>query len=77
MRSREAVNALLCLYKLTNLTIFAASLKHVPMGSEDAVLSQLLLKKRTINFFFFEENTRQPFFLRALARKSKAGRKSS
>ena len=48
-------------YKLTNLTVFAALLKDVPMGCKNAVLPELLLKNHTINCLTFEENTRQPY----------------
>ena len=48
-------------YKLTNLIVFAALLKDVPMGYKIAVLPEPLLKKHTINCLTFEENTRQPY----------------
>ena len=48
-------------YILTNLTLFAALLKDVPMGCKDAVLPEPLLKNCTINCLTFEENTRQPY----------------
>ena len=59
-------------YKLTNLTVFAALLKNVPMGCKNAVLPEPLLKNYTINCLTYEENTRQPyndnlFLFRALA----------
>ena len=59
-------------YKLTNLTVFAALLKDVPMGCKDAVLPEPLLKNHTINCLTYEENARQPYndnlcLIRALA----------
>ena len=48
-------------YRLTNLTVLAALLKDVPMGCEDAVLPESLLKNHTIKCLTFEENTRQPY----------------
>ena len=42
--SRERMNTKLRFYKLTNLTVFAALLKDVPMGCKDAVLPESLLK---------------------------------
>ena len=48
-------------YRLTNLTVFAALLKDVPMGCKNAVLPEPLLRKRTINCLYYEENTRQPY----------------
>ena len=47
-------------YKLTNLTVFAALLKDVPMGCKSALLPELLLRNDTINCLTYEENTRQP-----------------
>ena len=44
-------------YKLTNLTVFAALLRDVPMGCKNAVLPE----KHTINCLTFEENTREPY----------------
>ena len=48
-------------YKLTNFTVFAALLKDVPVGCQDAVLPELLLRNGTIICLTFEENTRQPY----------------
>ena len=47
--------------KLTNLTVFAALHKDVPMGCNNAVLPEPLLKNHTINCLTFEESTRQPY----------------
>ena len=47
-------------HKLTNLTVFAALLKDVPMGCKNAVLPEPLLRNGTINCLTYEENTRQP-----------------
>ena len=59
-------------YKLTNLTIFASLLKDVPMGCEDTVFPEPLLKNHNVNCLNFERNTRQLYkenlcLLRALA----------
>ena len=59
--SRERINTKWRFYKLTNLTVFAALLKDVPMGCKDAVLHEPLPKNHTINRLTFEENTRKPF----------------
>ena len=48
------------LYNLSNLTVFAALLKDVPMRCKDAVLPEPLLKNCTISCLTFEEDTRQP-----------------
>ena len=59
--SRERMNTKWRFYKLTNLTVFAALLKYVPMGCKNAVLPEPLLKNHTIICLTFEENTRQPY----------------
>ena len=59
--SRERMNTKWMFYKLTNLTVFAALLKDVPMGCKNAVLPEPLLKNHTINCLTYEENTRQPY----------------
>ena len=59
--SRERMNTKWRFYKLTKLTVFAALLKDVPMGCENAVLPEPLLKNGTINCLTYEENTRQPY----------------
>ena len=58
---RERNNTKWRFYKLTNLTVFAALLKDVPMGCKNAVLPEPLLKNSTINCLTFEESTRQPY----------------
>ena len=68
----ERMNTKWRFYKLTNLTVFAALLKDIPMGCRDAVLPDPLLKNHTVNCLTFEQNTRQPyndnlFLFRALA----------
>ena len=59
--SRERMNTKWRFYNLTNLTVFSAPLKEVPMGCKDAVLPELLLKNHTINCLRYEGNTRQPY----------------
>ena len=59
--SRERMNTKWRFYKLTNLTVFAAFLKDVPMGCKDAVLPEPLMRSGTINCLTIEENTRQPY----------------
>ena len=59
-------------YKLANLTVSAALLKEVPLGCENEVSPELLLKNHIIDCLTYEENTRQPYeiklcFFRALA----------
>ena len=59
--SGERMNTKWRFYKLTNLTVFAALLKNVPMGCKNTVLPEPLLKNHTINCLTYEENTRQPY----------------
>ena len=59
--SRERMNTKWRSYKLTNLTVFAALLKDVPMGCKNAVLPEPLLRNGTINCLTYEESTRQPY----------------
>ena len=47
--------------KLTNLTVFAALLKEVPMGCRNAILPEPLLENHTIDCPTFEENRREPY----------------
>ena len=59
--ARERVNTKWKFFKLTNVTIFAALLKDIPMGCKDAKLPEPLLKNRTVNCLTSEQNTRQPY----------------
>ena len=59
--SREKMKTKWRFYKLTNLTVFAALIKDVPLGCKNAVLPERPLKNHTINCLMFEENTRQPY----------------
>ena len=59
--SRERMNTKWRFYKFTNLTVFAALLKDVPMGCKNTVLPEPLLSIRIINCLTYEENTRQPY----------------
>ena len=46
---------------LTNLTIFAALLRDIPMGSKYAVLLDSLLKNHTVNCSKYEQNTKKTY----------------
>ena len=59
--SRERMKTKWRFYKLTNLTVFAALFRDIPIGCKDAVLPEPLLKNHTINCLTLEENTRQPY----------------
>ena len=70
--TKERSNTKWRFFKLTNLTIFAALLRDIPMGCKDAVLPDSLLRYLSIYCLSFERNTRQPYkdnlcLLRALA----------
>ena len=47
--TQERANTKWKFYKLTNLTVFAALLKDVPMGCKDSVLPEPLLKNQNVN----------------------------
>ena len=57
--TQEKMNTKWRFYKLTILTVFAALLKDVPMGCNDAVLLEPLLKNISTNCLTFKEITRQ------------------
>ena len=59
--TREGANTRWKFHKLTNLTVFAALLKDVPMGCKNSVLPEPLLKNKNVNCLTFEENTRKPY----------------
>ena len=59
--TKERFNTKWMFFKLTNLTIFAALLRDIPMGCKDAVLLGSLLKNHTVNCLTFEKNTRKPY----------------
>ena len=59
--SRKGKNTKWKFHKLTNLTVFAALLKDVPMGCKDAVSPEQLLENWTISCLTFKENTRQSY----------------
>ena len=58
--TRERANTKWKFYKLTNLTVFVALLKDVPMGCKDSVLPEPLLKNQNVNCFTYEQNTKKP-----------------
>ena len=59
--TKERFNTKWRFFKLTNLTIFAALLRDIPMGCKDAVLLESLLRNPSIYCLTFERNTRQPY----------------
>ena len=71
--TRERTNTKWKFYKLTNLTVFAALLKYVPMSCKDCVLPEPLMKNQNVNCLTFEKHTKKPdndnlCLFRALAR---------
>ena len=59
--TRERANTKWKFYKLTNLTVFVALLKEVPMGCKDFVLPEPLLKNQNVNCLTYEQNTKKPY----------------
>ena len=59
--TKERSNTKWRFFILTNLTIFAALLRDIPMGCKDAVLPESLLRNPSIYCLTFERNTRQPY----------------
>ena len=59
--TRERAITKLRFYELTNVTIFASSLKNVPMDCEDTVLPEPLLNNNNVKCLLFEKTTKQPY----------------
>ena len=59
--TKERSNTKWRFFKLTNLTIFAALHRDIPMGCKDAVLRESLLKNHTVNCLTCEQNTKKPY----------------
>ena len=59
--TRERANTKWKFYKLTNLTVFAALLKAVPMACKDFVLPEPLLENQNVNCLTSEKNTKKPY----------------
>ena len=58
--TRERANTKWKFYKLSNLTIFAALPKVIPMCCKDTVLREPLLRNCNVNCLTFERNSSQP-----------------
>ena len=59
--TRERANKKWKFHRLKKLTIFAVFFKDVPMGCEDTVLPEPLLKNHKVNCLTFERITREPY----------------
>ena len=59
--TKERTNTKWRFFKLTNLTIFAALLRGIPMGCKDALLPESLLKNLTVNCLTYQQNTKKPY----------------
>ena len=59
--TRERANTNWKFYKLTNLTVFAALLKDVPLGCRDSVLPETLLNYQNVKCPTYEHNTKKPY----------------
>ena len=57
--TKEMSNPKWRFFKLTNLTIFAALLRDIPMSCKDAVLPESLLRNLSINCLTYEQNTKK------------------
>ena len=58
--TKERSNTKWRFFKLSNLTIFAALLRDIPMDCKVAVLPESLLKNHTVNCLTYEQNTKKP-----------------
>ena len=59
--TREENNTKCRFCKLSNVTVIASLLKCIPMGCDDTVIPEPLLKNRKVNCLTFERNARQPY----------------
>ena len=57
--TKERSNRKWRFFEVTNLTIFAALLRDIPMGCKDAVLPESLLRNHSINCLTYEQNTKK------------------
>ena len=61
LRTREKANTKWKFYKLTNLTIFPAVLKDIPLGCKDSVLPEPPLTNQNVKYLNFEKNKRNTY----------------
>ena len=59
--TRERANTKWKFYKETNVIVFAALLKDIPMGCKDTLLPEPLLRNCNVNCLTFERNSNQPY----------------
>ena len=59
--TKERSNTKRRFFKLTNLTIFSALLRDIPMGCKDAVLPESLLRNPSISCLTYEKNTKKTY----------------
>ena len=59
--TKERSNTKWTFFKLTNLSIFAALLRELPMGCKDAVLPESLLRNPSVNCLTYEQNTKKTY----------------
>ena len=59
--TKERSNTKWRFFKLTNLTIFAALLRDIPMGCKDTVLPESLLRDPSVNCLTYEQNTKKTY----------------
>ena len=59
-RTRDKANTKWKFYKLTNQTVFAALLRHIPMRCKDTVLLEPILRNCNVNCLFLREMREKP-----------------
>ena len=59
--TKEGFNTKWRFLKITNLTIFAALLRDIPMGCKDAILPESVLRNPTVNCLTYEQNTKKTY----------------
>ena len=59
--TKERSNTKWRFFKLTNLTIFAALLRDIPMDRKDAILPEHLLRNPSLNCLTYEQNTKKTY----------------
>ena len=59
--TKERSNANWRFFKLTNLTIFTALLRDIPIGCKDAILSESLLRNPSVKCLTYEQTTKNTY----------------
>ena len=59
--TKEQANTMWKLYKLMNVTFFAALVMEVPMGCKNAILPEPLVRNGSVKRLTFKRSTRKPY----------------